>query len=109
MFNNEQKPKQEKEKELMAKKPELKKLQEAAEELNKILKPDPPIRFTGVKTVDLIKHVKMAGALLEEGDKITKEMSDLFSELEVDVDKSVKVVTPKTAAVSKKKVDPETK
>ncbi len=88
----------------MAKKPDLKKLQTAAKELNKILKPEPPIKFVGVETVDLVKHVKMAGALLEEGDEVTKGLLDLLLELEIEVNKSVKVIIPKEVVDKKEEV-----
>lgn len=56
----------------MAKKPPTKDIQNLAKELNVILKPEPKIRYVGVKANEIVSSIKKAAKLLEKGDKISK-------------------------------------
>lgn len=56
-------------------------LVEAAKDLNKVLEPDPPIKFVGVKKEETITGIKEAAKLLEPTDEILTVVAEVLDKL----------------------------
>ena len=75
----------------------VKQLMEVAEDLNKVLEPDPPILVSDNKndTMEMMNQIKTAMGLLEDEDKISKLTSQVADEWDIKLPDRITIIVQK--------------